>query len=320
MTLWVSRDDITYRQKINKRPYTGKGRTPSGISRSMKKFTRDSDPTAALFQDETESEEEPRPRRSTGSQRDRNQSRRGRSHKPRAVLQDQPRSKSTQRPDEVSERVWGLAEQWMEAGEAHFGRRPPVNQAGFSKRLKAKINSDPQLLPWLKKGPGYWERFETWDDGFEFVNDVVARAIEMFYEYLTEDQKNSAALQFAFLNDEWDEWIYQAIDSVKIRWIKTNVSDDHWKPMTLPTAVFDPATVGVPDPDDVHPDPFWEGRTFREVEEINDRDLAELQPMDDEAYERMHEDYRKRQAEALARFASHTTAIVAKRTTTTKEH
>lgn len=285
----------------------------------MEKFTRDSDPTNVY--DDVEPEEQSRPRKTASIQKERNQSRRGRGGKPKVIHKDQPRTKSTQRPADVSERVWALAEQWMDAGTAHFGRRPPVNQAEFSKRLAAKINTDPQLLVWFKKPVGYWDQFDWWESAYDFVNDVVARAMEMFFEFLTEDQKPST-VQWAFLGDEWDEWIYQAIDSVKIRWIRRHVAEEAWQPMSLPTAVFDPTTVGAPDPDALHPDQeFWPGKTYREVQEINERDLDDLQPLPDEDYEQMYAISRARLNGVVAGYATATAAMVAKRgKTTTKEH
>jgi hypothetical protein len=205
-----------------------------------------------------------------------------------------------------------MAEQWLEMGEAHFGKRPPVNKQEFSKRLSAKINGDQNLRRWLQVKPEVWqEQFEgRWESGQEFINDVLAQAQVMFFRHLTNDQKPSS-LQFAFLDDEWDEWIYQATTAVQVAWHKAN---SEWAKYVLPAAVFDPTTVGIPQDDEPCTDPEFAGMTWGEVRALGAQDTFEQR--DDSGEDPLLE----RMAEAGETFARLKSAMVANRdTTTTKE-
>jgi hypothetical protein len=239
---------------------------PSEEETPVARYRSDSDPTSVWDEaggEESAPERAPRrsPRRSARPQRD-------------LTRGDRPQSRAQRnvRPEEVSERVWEMADQWLELGEAHFGKRPPVNRQEFSKRLSAKINSDPNLRKWLKIRPERWQSTfgGKWEAGSDFVNDVLARAVEMFWRYLTNDQSNSASLQFAFLDDEWDEWIYQATTAVKVEWAQRK---GDWSKPELPSAVFDPATVGRPEADEPCKDPLFEGMTWGEVWALDDREM-----------------------------------------------
>lgn len=225
-----------------------------------------------------------------------------------------PAQKNT-RPPEVSERVWGLAEQWLEMGEAQFGKRPPVSKVEFSKRLDTRILADERLQRWLRISPERWQEVfpGVWNSGIEFVNDVLYRMLELFYENLTEDQKNTSALQFAFLNDEWDEWSYHAVTSVQVKWFKTN---GHWSAPTLPKAVFDPATVGQPDDDAPCTDPMFEGMTWGEVRARSGEDRKFLTPRSDDGYDPSLREQVERTAEKFAELKS---VMLANREDTMKE-
>lgn len=182
----------------------------------------------------------------------------------------QTRGQKNVRPEEVSENVWEMAGQWLDLGEAHFGKRPPINRQEFSKRLSAKVNSDPQLRRFLRIKPERWQIHGYWESGPHFVNDVLAKALELFWKYLTNAQTNTAVLQFTFLDEEWDEWIYQAITAVQVAWHQEH---GNWTKPELPSAVFDPSTVGQPKPEDPCTDPEFEGMTWGEVWALDDREM-----------------------------------------------
>lgn len=227
---------------------------------------------------------------------------------------DQPQSRGQKnvRPEEVSERTWGLAEQWLEMGLGHFGKRPPVNKQEFSKRLDAKIKGDPNLTKWLKMKPEFWADTGKWDNGGDFVNDVVSKMIDLFYKYLIANQTNTSALQFDFLNDEWDEWAYQAETAVRMDW---NREHGTWVTSSLPSAVFNPASVGKPNPEDPCTDPTYPaGITWAEAWALDDEWLQDhpLEERDDEVPDT---DYRA--SEGFARLAAAMLANRDRRRTTT---
>jgi len=122
--------------------------------------------------------------------------------------QEPRRSASNIRPEGVSENVWGLAEQWVETGTATFGKRPPVNLSEFAKRYSETVNDSTPVLDLLAtKG-------EPW------ATEVLARMVEMFWDGLEQGDRNSALLQFKFLDDEWEHWLDAAMTSVQVRWLK----------------------------------------------------------------------------------------------------
>jgi hypothetical protein len=223
---------------------------------------RDASNPASLLDDDPDPDQRPhrtprsQPRRSTG---------------PRDI----PRASRNTRPDEVTERMWGLAGQWLELGEARLGQRPAINLPEFAKRFAAKVNSDRELLSWAwKVYPG-----SRWSTGADFVNDVIVRMIELFWDHLTVEQTNTPSLQFAFLEDEWDEWAYQALTSLKVAYYRENGT---WEKPVLPSAVFDASTVGRPDPDAPCTDPAFEGMTWGEVWAQQGHDVDLWAARDDE--------------------------------------
>jgi hypothetical protein len=235
------------------------------------------------------------------------------SHRESRHQQGTPQPSKNQRPEEVSEMVWDLAQQWLSMAEAKYGERPPVNLHNFSKRYSDKINSDPNLRYWLRVKPDQWDKFDgRWKDGRHFLNDVLYKMLRLFFQHLTEQQK-IGSVQFAFLNDEWDEWVYQAVTAVQVAWHK-----DHgtWVKYDLPEAVFDPSTVGKPNPEDPCTDPMFEGLTWGEVwaqDEEDRRSLPKAKDDDDSLAEAM--------ASAGETFARLKSVMVANREkTTTKEN
>lgn len=133
---------------------------------------------------------------------------------------------SQQKPAEVSDNVWGLAEHFLEAGKAFFGRHIPVNRAEFSKRLSETINTDRDVVNLLRP----WE----WDDDHKYlhrtpltepalgrailwINDVVAEMIDLFWNRLEQGAANSGSLQFRFLDDDWAALWYDAVTNLEVR-------------------------------------------------------------------------------------------------------
>jgi hypothetical protein len=225
---------------------------------------------------------------------------------------------SKKKPAEVSDRVWELSEQWMEMATAALGQHPRVNQAEFAKRLDAKIAEDKSLGRWLRFRPEWWqEHFPgKWESGVEFLNDVLARMLEMFFGSLTDEQVSKpGSLQFAFLTDEWDEWCYHATTSVQVAWHKEH---GDWEAPTLPKAVFDPATIHAPKDEDPCTDPMFEGMTWGEVRAQADEDREFFVPSTEEDDEALKEQL----ASARGTFARLKSVMLSNRestTTTTKE-
>lgn len=223
--------------------------------------------------------------------------------KPKRQVRDRPRYPSRHqeeppgnkylKPEGVSERAWGLAEQWLDLGEAKFGKRPPVKRQGFSQRLSDKVQQD-QRLRRLLRVPD--QKFQPdYADSSDYVTAVVFRAMEMFFEHLTEEQGNTSRLQWDFLSDEWDEWIYEAIKSLQVRWINKH---DLWQKPPPPPKIFSMHTE--PDPDEVHPDPFFNGMTRAQVRAQNEEDLKSLPSRSDEEHQALV-DQDRRQWEARAK-------------------
>lgn len=184
---------------------------------------------------------------------------------------DQPRSqppvrhqdtKQSVRPEGVSENVWRLAEQWLVEGEKKFGKRPPVNKQAFAERFSAKINSTRDLRVRAAIPPEKWKWKEEWDSGLDFILDVISRMITKFFGHLTEDQHNTSSLQFDFLEDEWDEWVYQAITSCEVTWA---VNHGTWKKSGGIYKPLDRKTIGRPSPESPCNDPNFPGMTWGEV-------------------------------------------------------
>jgi hypothetical protein len=104
-----------------------------------------------------------------------------------------------------------MAEHWLERGTATMGRRPPVNLPEFSKRLADTIRESKPLQAALKRqGSG-------WDRGPDYVTEMLADMVERFWRSLEAGEENSAALQFRFLDDYWDNLLDAAQTNLKVR-------------------------------------------------------------------------------------------------------
>lgn len=228
----------------------------------MGKWKNDSDPTN-IWDDESE-DLDTRPRKAHPARKHR---------KPNHVPGTQFPARN-QKPPEVSDLVWGLAEMWVEQGTQTFGRRPPVNLPEFSKRLSEKINTDPDVKRMLSPKrfnpeTGYVQRVDLSPEQvaqrIERVNGILARMIEIFWENLEEGDQNTSSLQFKFLGDEWDQTWYDAEVSVDVRDIRSKSDEITTRPMNFRMA--DPAQVRAREnarkvrqylrdhPDEKHPDP-----------------------------------------------------------------
>lgn len=132
---------------------------------------------------------------------------------------------SQQKPAEVSDHVWGLAEHFLELGKAFFGRNIPVNRAEFSKRLSERINTDPDVhamlrpLEWNDKHRLVRTRLPQaeHDKRVERINDIVAEMISLFWSRLEAGAPNSGAIQFRFLDDDWGQLWYDAVTNLEVR-------------------------------------------------------------------------------------------------------
>lgn len=266
---------------------------------------------ADLFKDAgDETYPEPQQKPVRGSWKAQDKPRKSRDHTRAVRPQGPPQVNKNQRPDEVSEDVWALAQQWLDMAEAKYGDRPPVNKQNFSKRLSDKINSDENLRYWLRVKPEGWARFGgRWEDGRHFINDVLSKMLDLFFTHLTQDQK-IGSIQFAFLDDEWDEWVYQAVTAVQVAWHKAN---SEWVKYDLPTAVFDRSTVGRPEDDDPCTDPEFAGMTWGEVRALRSEEHLET----DDGVESDH--VRERMEAAGDTFARLRSVMVANREETTKK-
>lgn len=125
-----------------------------------------------------------------------------------------------QRPADVSVRVWGMAQHWVDLGTAALGRRPKVNLEEFSKRLSSTIHNDPEFRKILAD-----------KDRWGYVDDLLVRMIEMFWEDL--DGTGRSASQWTFLDDQWDDLRYDAATSLRVRYLK-----EHGR--AVPPPVYDP--------------------------------------------------------------------------------
>lgn len=171
-----------------------------------------------LTQDESDDEEDNYASKKKGK------SRRNRTHRSNPTPVPGPRA-SQQKPAEVSDNVWGLAEQFLEGGKAFFGRHIPVNRAEFAKRLAERINNDPDVRALLH--PLDWNdehrlvRTRLPEDEFTArvarVNDIVAEMMTRFWVSLEVGANNTGGLQFRFLDDDWDELWYDAVKNLMVR-------------------------------------------------------------------------------------------------------
>lgn len=140
--------------------------------------------------------ESDKPKRSTGKD-----SSKGSGSSRGSRQQDRPKNV---RPAEVSERMWGMAEQWIDLGTAALGHRPPVNLEEFSKRFSSTARRDPEVKRMFKAR------------GMEYVENVLVRMIELFWES-GDPNRSAGTSQFVFLHDEWDDLIYDAETSLEVR-------------------------------------------------------------------------------------------------------
>lgn len=138
----------------------------------------------------------------------------------RSKHQDQPTATPKGKPRDVSERTWGLAEHWLERGHAALRQRPAVSLPAFSTRLHQQIHAS------FDQGPQ--DVLAT--RGPDYVNEVVSRMIEFFWDSVQVGQGHHAALQFAFLADDWDGLRDMAETSIWVSYLKK-----HGKPVPAPT-------------------------------------------------------------------------------------
>lgn len=150
---------------------------------------------------------------------------RGRS--PRLEFPSTTRPATNTKPTEVSDRVWANAQDWKDRGRDVFDRPVPVNQGQFAKRLNEKIKADKDLQKSLRK------------HGPEYVNDLLSWMIEKFWSNIEVGQDNTSALQFAFLNDEWDDLMYRGETYLHVKQMKESIDAQDGKATTKPFINWD---------------------------------------------------------------------------------
>lgn len=127
---------------------------------------------------------------------------------PRQRTRSQPQSKAQpqqQRPADVSARVWGLAEQFLEEGQAACGAHLPINKVKFARRLSDRINGDKEIQDLLRhRGP-------------DWVNDLVSDMIQRFWTGLQEGAHPVGVLQFVFLDEDWPDLLEDARVNANLR-------------------------------------------------------------------------------------------------------
>ena len=122
-----------------------------------------------------------------------------------------------QRPEEVSERVWGLAQQWVEVGTETTGQRPPVRLPEFSQRLDKTLRQT-KFIRFVLNGPRQLDML-TFEDGMDYANDLVSRMVRLFWDNLEVGTKLGVA-QFVFLEDDWDYLLERARTAIQVDWVK----------------------------------------------------------------------------------------------------
>lgn len=178
----------------------------------MARYRDPSDPSSLWEEGASESQPEPR-RKSTSKGWQPRQERRSRQQ-----TYDRPKSSSKTKPAEVSDRVWGLAEHWMERGTAALGKRPPmVNQAEFAKRLHAAIQADRATVRLLR------------ERGADHLNDILARMVDIFWAEIERGQEG-AVLQMLFL-DSWDALMDRAQTAFMVDWLKDHGKTQDYTPV-----------------------------------------------------------------------------------------
>lgn len=131
---------------------------------------------------------------------------------------DKPRTASSVKPDEVSDRAWSIAQFWIQEGEKTFGQRPPVNLAEFSRRLQNVIVGNPEMVSAIQGAEG-----RNQDEcGAEYVEDLVMEMVVVFWRELTQGDTLTPGLQFKFLVDEWDRLEDRCRTTLRVRRILRN--------------------------------------------------------------------------------------------------
>lgn len=103
------------------------------------------------------------------------------------------------KPEDVSDKVWALAQYWLRVGTETWGRRPPVNLASFASRLGAVINEDPVIRKWTKRPKGRTRP--------EHLTLCFQSAVDIFWDSLEVGWPKDATIQFYFLGEEhWHQW------------------------------------------------------------------------------------------------------------------
>lgn len=183
----------------------------------MGRFVDQNDPSRLLADLTSDEGEKPSKSRSTRyANRTRSDVRKARVDRPAA---------SQQRPADVSERVWGLTDQFLEHGERLFDRKLPVNRAKFAQRLTARVNHDEAARKILQ--PREWDREtrrvcrtplspEEFEKAAQQVNDILAEMIEVFYANLESGDDWDSWLDRKFL-DCWSELWYRASQNLEVR-------------------------------------------------------------------------------------------------------
>jgi hypothetical protein len=124
-----------------------------------------------------------------------------------------PAFSSDQKPGEVSDKVWALAQYWLRVGTETWGRRPPVNLASFSTRLHTVINNDPEVKKILRKK---YKHGTT----SEYLTRIFQASVDIFWDSLEEGDPNDATIQFTFLGEDWEFWLERGMDRVWVQDLK----------------------------------------------------------------------------------------------------
>ena len=179
------------------------------------RFRDPSDPSSLW--DDGSPEPEPQPRRKPTSKGW--QPRQEKKYRQRVEVTGRQSGKSSRtKPAEVSERVWGLTEHWLERGTAALGKRPPmVNQAEFAKRLDAVIKTDRPTVKLLRqRGPDH-------------LNDIVSRMIDIFWAEIEKGEEHGVH-QMLFL-DVWGSLLDRAQTQFMVDWLKVHGEAQEYAPV-----------------------------------------------------------------------------------------
>lgn len=125
------------------------------------------------------------------------------------------------RPEGVSQDMWEMAKRWIDVGTGSLGYRPKVNLAKFARRFSDVVNSDEDMKnkAWItratltvKRIDGRWEE-PTSEHWHAAVADMLRRMIDFFWE---SGRTGAPAVQFEFLDTEWDDLFFRAHNALKV--------------------------------------------------------------------------------------------------------